>query len=274
MRELLDLESGASEIKKPTVFKLVKKNHRPALQGRYYPAQTRIPSEEVIYDPTTNKNRVIRYAPGEGSVYKDEQTQSTPEQKVVVGDIIFQHGSLIVDHTNPLLLAYLSLSNFNHSNPNRVKGSKILFAEVNSEKEADMSLENEAAQARAVNYVMNMEFDDLMGYARVLNVNTNRSVKEVRHDMVIMSKKDPERFIAGADDPVNKRKQVIMTATKSKIIEVSGRSINWVFGDKKSLITPVPIGQDAVTWFAEWTMSEKDGEKVYAEIEKQLKKLS
>ena len=59
-----------------------------------------------------------------------------------------------------------------------------------------------------------------------------------------------------------------------KFIEVSGRSISWVLGDKKSLIVPVPIGQDAVAWFAEWTMNEKDGERVYADIEKKVKKFS
>ena len=270
-RDILDF--GGNDIQKPTVFKLVKKNHRPALQGRYYPSQKRIPSEEVIYDPDTNTNRVIRFAPGEQSIYKDEQT-SSPGEKVVVGDIIFQNGSLVVDHTNPLLLKYLSLSNFNQSNPNRVKGSKILFKEINAEKEAAASLDTEIAQAQAVAYVGNMEFDDLMGYARVLNVNINRSVKEVRHDMVILAKKDPERFMAGADDPVNKRKQTIHSALQLNIIEINGRSINWVIGEQKNLIVPVPIGQDAVSWFAEWTMNDKDGEKVYVEIEKQIAKRS
>jgi len=45
-------------------------------------------------------------------------------------------------------------------------------------------------------------------------------------------------------------------------------------GDKKSLITPVPIGQVPVAWFAEWSMVEKDGEKVYSEIEKKIRKFT
>lgn len=272
MRELLELDSTGG-VKKPTVFKLVKKNHKPALQGRYYPSQKRIPSEEVIYDPTIGKNRVIRYAPGQQSIYKDEQN-SNPNEKVVIGDIIFQNGSLVVDHTNPLLLEFLSLSNFNRSNPNRIKGTKILFEEINKEQDAKKSMENEVSQIRAANSVLNMEFADLKGYARVLGVNVSRSSDEIRHDMLVLAKKDPKRFMSGMDDPRTKRKQIIMDAMMHKIIEVNGRSINWILGDSKNLITAVPIGQEAVSWFAEWTLNEKDGQDVYSEIEKKVKKLS
>lgn len=269
-----EINAQGGEVLKPTVFKLVKKNQKPALQGRYYPSQKRIPSQEVVYDPDTNTNRVIRYAPGEQSIFKDEQNAPDPGQKIVVGDIIFQNGSLIVDHTNPLLLKFLSLSNFNKSNPNRVKGTKILFEEVNKEQDAKKSMENEVSQIRAANEVINMEFADLKAYARALGVNINRSGDEIRHDMLVLAKKDPKKFLAGRDDPKIKRKNVVMDALAYHLIEVNGRSINWVLGDKKSLIVPVPIGQDSVSWFTDWTLSEKDGQEVYSEIEKKVQKFS
>lgn len=268
-RDLLSLDGDVQAIQKPVLFQLVKKNHRPALAGRYYPSQKRMPHEEIIFDPTTNSNRTIRYAPSEQSIYKDEQPT-----KVVLGDIVFQNGSLVVPHTNPLLIRYLEKSNYNQGNPNRVKGTRAIFKVIDHEADAKKLMEVEVSQIQAANAVLGMEFSDLKAYARVLGVNINKSTEEIRHDMLVLSKKDPVKFMAGMDDPVVKRQQVIMDAMSYHLIEANKNGISWVLGDKKNLIVPVPIGQSPVAWFAEWTMSEKDGEKVYEEIEKKLRKLS
>ena len=262
-------ESFALVNKKPTVFRLTKKNQKPALEGRYYPSQKTLPSEETVYDPVANKRRTIRYAPGEQSIYKDEQ----PE-KVVLGSIIFQNGSLVVPIDNPILLEYLENSNFNMTNSLRIKGSKVVFRALDPAATAKDIMANEVDQVRVSNAVLTMEFADLKAYARVLKVNITNEGDIIRHDMLQLAKKDPAKFMAGIDDPLVKRQQVILDAMQYRIIEIAGRSISWVFDDKNSLIVPVPVGQDPVAWFAEWTMNEKDGERVYSDIEKKVKKFS
>jgi len=268
MRRELDQETGMSATK-PTIFRLMKKNTKPALQGRYYPSQKRMPSEELIYDVPTKTQRTIRYAKGESSIFKDEQPD-----KVVLGSIVFHHGSIVVPFTDPALLQFLEKSNFNSGNPARIKGSKQIFNHVDFEAVAKGKMELEISQITAANAVLQMKFQDLKAYARVLGVNINNGSEMIRHDMLVKAKAGPEKFMAGIDDPLVKRQQVILDAMELNIIEVSGRSISWVFGDKKSLIMPVPIGQTSVSWFAEWTMNEKDGEEVYAEIEKKVDKFS
>jgi len=182
MRELLDMDVNSDQIDKPIVFRLIKKNAKPALKGRYYPSIKRLPSEELIYDPTTKTNRTIRYAPGEQSIYKDEQAE-----KVVLSDIIFQNGSLIVPFTNPMLLSFLEKSNFNQSNPARIKGSRMLFSVIDKDKEAKVEMASEVVQIRAANAVLQMEFADLKAYARVLGVNINNSGDMIRHDKRLSS---------------------------------------------------------------------------------------
>lgn len=250
---------------KATIFKLVKKNAKPALKGRYYPSIKRLPHEETIYDPDKKTNRIIRYAPGEQSVFKDEQ----PE-KVVLGDIVLQNGTLVVPYTNPLLLKYLSLSNYNKSNPSRMRGFKAIFSELDLEAEAHVKIDVEIEQLKAGNAVLQMDFQDLKAYARVLGVNINNGSDMIRHDMLQKAKASPATFMAGIDDPIVKRQQVILDAMSYKIVELSGRSFNWVIGEKKSLIVPIPIGQ-GLPWVAEWTMNDKDGEEVFKEIEKKVK---
>jgi hypothetical protein len=269
MREPAENMLGGMTTKKPIVFKLVKKNAKPALKGRHYPSQKRLPSEEEIFDPKTNQNRIIRYAQGQQSIYKDEQ----PE-KVVLGDVVFQNGSLIVPHTNPILLKFLELSNYNQSNPSRIKGKKVVFKLLDPEADARVQVETEIDQIKAANAVIQMDFTDLKAYARVLGVNINNGGAMIRHDMIVLAKKDPYAFMAGIDDPLIKRQQVLLDGMTFKIIKLSGRSVSWLHGDTESLIVPIPIGERGVEWFAAWTMSDKDGEEVYKEIEKKVKAFS
>lgn len=266
-----DTEETLTGVKtdKPIVFKLIKKNAKPALAGRYYPSIKRMPSEENVYDHETKTNRTIRYAIGERSIWKDEQ----PE-KVVLGNIVFQNGSLLVDYTNPLLMTFLERSNYNKTNPHRIKGTRAMFMVLDHEADARVQINTEVEQIKAANAVLQMPFPELKAYARVLGVNISNGSDMILHDMLTLCKKDTAKFMAGIDDPIVKRQQVILDAMSFKIIELHGRSVSWLMGDKKSLIVPIPIGQRGVEWFATWTMNEKDGDEVYKELEKKVKALS
>jgi len=247
-------------------FKLTKRNPNPARKGRHYPSIKILPSEEEIYDPTENKTRTIRYAVGESSVYKDEQ----PTQ-VVLGDIIFQNGSIIVPYTNPTLIEFLTLSNHNAENPHRKTDKSRLFVELNPARDAEKALEQEEAVARAKALVFTLPFDEIKGYARVCGVNTSRSAAEIKHDMVRLAEKDPKGFMVGLDDPATKRQQILHDAKSCGVIEISGKGAFWKHGDEKKIFTPIPTGKDGIKWLAEWTLTDEDGKEVYKEIEKKTK---
>ena len=264
MRDITETGSG----EKPIIFKLVKRNPKPALQGRYYPSIKRVPSEEIIFDPKTKSNRTIRYAPSEQSIFKDEQPI-----KVLLGDIIFQNGSLVVSYTNPLLLSYLEHSNYNKDNSNRIRGNTAIFKVIDREADARVTMDVEIEKIKAANAVLQMPFADLKAYGRVLGVNTSNGSDMIRHDMLRLAKADPSKFMSGIDNPIVKRQQVILDAMEYKIIELSGRAVSWKLGDAKSLIITVPIGQRSVEWLAEWTMNDKDGDEVFKELEKKIKAL-
>ena len=249
-------------------FKLTKRNAKPALSGRHYPSIKVLPSEEEIYDSETNKTRTIRYAVGESSIYKDEQPQV-----VVKSDIIFQNGSIIVAYTNPSLIEFLTLSNHNAENPHRKTEKRIMFKELNPAKDAENALIIEEAVARAKALVFTLPFDEIKGYARVCGVKMNQSPSEIKHEMVRLAGADPKGFMAGLDDPLTKRQQVIMDACTTSVIEISGKGAFWKHGDEKNLITPIPAGRDGIVWFAEWTMTDEDGKDVFKEIAKKTETL-
>jgi len=266
MRKKVDtVLSGGFE--KPHVYKLTKKRPKPALKGRYYPSIKVVPSEDSIFDPETKRTRTIRYAVGEPSIFKDEQPK-----KVVLGTIVFTNGSLRVERTNPELKQYLDLCNWNADNPNRKKGKAKMFAILDNERDAGKQIDEELDQSRAIVMVGNMDFDDLRAYARVLGVDINRGAKEIRHDMMQLAKADPKGFVEGVDDPLVKRHQMMLDAKEYGIIDSDNRGVYWKVGNKRNLIVPVPVGKQPIEWFAEWTMNDKDGDKVFKEISKKVDK--
>lgn len=255
-------------VQKARVYRLLKKNYKPALKGRNYPSLKRLPSEEEIFDPITGKTRYIRFALGESSIYKDEQPA-----KVVLADIIFQNGKIVVPNTSPNLIEFLTLSNHNADNEHRKSGKIKIFAEINKSKDAEVELEKEEIIARAKALVFSLPFEDLKGYARVCGVNLQQSPSEIKHHMLVLASKDPVGFVAGLDDPMTKRQQIVMDALSCGIIEISGKGAFWKFGDEKNIITPIPTGRDGVLWFTEWTMTDPEGDSVFKELEKKTQKL-
>lgn len=249
-------------------FKLTKRNPKPALRGRHYPSLKILPPEEVIYDPEKNENRTIRYAIGEASIFKDEQ----PDE-IVLGDILFQNGSIIVPYTNPTLIKFLALSNHNAENPHRKTDKERLFVELNPARDAEEALVLEEVTARAKALVFTLPFEEIAGYARVLGINVKRSASEIKHDMVREAEKDPKGFMSGIDDPITKRQQGVFDAASCGVIEISGKGAFWKHGDQKNLITPIPAGQNGVEWFAEWTLTDEEGKEAYKTIEKKTEAL-
>jgi hypothetical protein len=257
-----------SEVVKPIVFKLTKKNESPATEGRYYPGVKRIPSEDVIYDPTTKTRRPIRYSVNEGSIYKDEQSAH-----VELTDIIVTNGSLRVWPDNPTLLEYLRLCNWNKGNSNRVKGKAAMFFEYDPEGIAAIMIENEELEIDARSAAKDMEFDDLMSLARAVGMNVDRSAKEVRHDMMQFAKTRPREFMESLDDPILKRRVEVIEAIDLGILRKEQRAMYMkeTLGDVSLCV--IPVSKDPIDHFVWWTMNEKEGEEAFEKVLKKRKKL-
>jgi len=253
---------------KPILFKLIKRRAKPSLQGRHYPLYAPIPSIDEIYDPESDSMRTIRYATGEPSIFKDEQSE-----KVKLGSIVFQNGKIVVDRRNPNLIHFLELSNHNADNDNRIGSRTTLFSRLDEGKAAKISVDNILIETQAVNAALSMKWNKLSGYARVLGVNTDKSSDEVKHDMIVIAKNNPQKFLDGIDDPRTTRKQLIMDSISHNIIVINHRAIKWVVGHGDAVIVHVPMGREPIDYLAEWTMTEKEGENVYEEIKNRLDKL-
>ena len=119
-----------------------------------------------------------------------------------------------------------------------------------------------------------MDAQKLVGYARALGINIDRSMYEIKWDMMNFAKSDPVAFLEGIDDPRTERTQVIMDAEQANIITFSGNrnEVCWLLGNTTATIVHVPVGADKRDYFVDWTF-ENEGEVVYQEILRKLGKL-
>ena len=251
---------------KASVYRLVskakKKNGMPQ-----FPVVSLLKAEDIIFDPVSGENKKIRYVPGETSIYADEQ----PETAKMREPIAFNNGFLFVDQTNPTLKKYLDTCNANGSNPHRIKSKNILFTLKDDQKSAQQKIEQVGTTMDAVQAALKMPLNDLIGYAKVLGIKTNKSVDEIRWDMKVQAEKNPKAFLAGMNDPRTTMKQLLIMAEESGIISMKKKAITWV-ASGNTICVPA-IGVKPIERMVDYC-SEGEGEQIYAEIERRLQALN
>ena len=252
---------------KPTVYHLVSKAKNPKTKMPQYPIVSLLKAEDIIFDPETGENRKIRYVPGETSIFADEQ----PETARMREPIAFNNGFLFVDQTNPTLKKYLDTCNANGSNPHRIKSKNIMFYIKDDEKSAQEKISKVEDTMDAIQAALKMPLNELVGYAKVLGIKTNKSVDEIRWDMKIQAEKDPKGFLSGMNDPRTEMKQLLLMAQESGIIRMDKKAITWV-SSGNTICVPA-IGTKPIDRMVDFC-SEGEGEQIYAEIERRLQALN
>ena len=251
---------------KATVYSLVPKSKKRNGMPQY-PVVCLLKAEDIIFDPTTGQNRKIRYVPGEASIYVEDH----PEGAKMRDPISFNNGYLFVDHTNPTLKLYLDTCNANGSNPHRIKSKTKLFTVKDDQKSAKDKIAQVADVMDAVQSALKMPLNELVGYAKVLGVNTNKSVDEIRWDMKVQAEKNPAAFLAGMNDPRTEMKQLLLMSEESGIISMKKTGVTWV-SSGNTICVPA-IGVKPIERMVDFC-SEGEGEQIYSEIERRLQAIN
>jgi hypothetical protein len=212
----------------------------------------------TVYDEVQKTIREIRYCEREPSVYKDEQSESS-----VKTPVIFRMGRLFVPIEKPNLYKYLEL------HPGNEKNGGNLFSRVNKEKKAEIKIDDDFLIADAISLVREKSLDDLLAVAMSFDIDTDRSVAEVKHDLLQKAKKNPKVFIQSFDNPVVSMKAKIKQAQNYNIISLNEDSVRWT--DTNKVIITVPAGKDPLDTFVRYCLTEA-ASPVVSELDSQLSK--
>ena len=263
-----NLNKSKKKDTKPSIYRLAQSGGKDKKGKPIYPVVYMIKAEDIIYDAEQDINRKIRYIPGEPSIFEDEQKKDSK----IKSPITFNNGFLMVDKTNPTLRKYLDWCNLNQSNPNRDKNIRAAFKLMNNQVDAKKRIDKIMVELDAVKSALEMPLEKLIGYAKVLGINVDKSTDEIRYDMKMVATKDPQGFMSGMDDPKTEIKEIILKSQEYNIISLGNSEISWIKGDQRPVITHVPLGVKPLDHMADYCLSGK-GEATMEHIKLRLERL-
>ncbi len=269
-----DKAPTASDIdRSPVIFVLLKRNKNNPGEGKDYPAAVIVPTIDEIYEEVEvdgkliRKNRVIRYIPGESSIYMDKQAD---DAKYRPEPIVIREGQFIADHREVLLIEFMRKSNGNANTKHRMPGRTAIYKERKAQDVAKEYIKRQQDDLDIKNLVMDLDPYELEAYALVLGDAraTDKNTEEIRRDLLVLATNNPTKFREGMDNANSIRKVHIIKACKANIIicDNSRNEIRWPGG---KLLKRVPLQMDAVDFLVDLSF-QPSYEEVYEYIKRKL----
>jgi len=209
------------------------------------------------FDEKTGEQRELRYATNQNSPFVQDQ-----KGEVTLGHIIFEDGVLAVPKQKQNLQKLLSLYH-----PRKDTVYSEWQAEVVAEDELDIiNIELDAMIA-----AKEMDIDHAEAVLRVEKGSavSNLSSKELRRDLLIMARSNPNAFLAIASDENVGLRNIGIRAVEQNVIKIAQdqRTFHWGSNDRK--LMTVPFDENPYSALASWFKTD-EGVEVFKTIKKKL----
>jgi len=185
------------------------------------------------FDEKNNVNRALRYAKNQKSPFEDEQ-----DGNPIIEPIIFEDGMLRVPRQNPVLQEFL------HYHP--LNG--ITFAEIDKEKDAKGEMEDINVQVDALVEARQLGIDQIEMLTRVMfgKDPTTTSTSELRRDLLVYAKNEPQEFLRILNDPELRFQSKIHLFFEKNLIQLrnNGKEVWFNTTTNKKKMLSVPFGED------------------------------
>lgn len=233
------------------------------LTGKKSPLTLTIPGKHtrkhalLYFDPATGRQREIRYATNQDSPLVDEQ-----KGECTMGHIRFYDGTLTVKKEQQNLQKLLSIYH-------PLKGK--LYEEFSAKEEAVDQLEILDLQIDALNAARTMDIDQIEAIMRVEigSKVSQMSSKELKRDLLLFARSNPELFINLANDDNVQLRNVAIVATENGVIKLSQDQRTFTWGSNGRKLMNVPFDENPYSAMAAWFKTD-EGVEVYKSIEKKL----
>ena len=248
--------------KAPYVTKVYK------LTGRYQPLSYMLASRHsqrsplLYFDEEQGVNRPLRYARNQRSPFEDEQ-----DGNAILEPIVFEDGMLIAQKENQVLQQFL------HYHP----GNGKIFVEVNKEQDAlaDLQEAEGVLQAQITAKELSSNTSKMIQVARVLlgNVVDNMTIPEIKRDILVYSKNNPQDFINTLNDPTLQLQDDVYQIFQAGFLQTrnNGKEVYYNLPNNKKRLLSVPFGENP-DWIVASFFQSDDGVEIYKLLKNRLKK--
>lgn len=170
------------------------------------------------------RERKIRYIPGSGSIFADEQPEymdnDWERKNMRPRSIQIVNGEKHVDPSETLLLNYLNLCNYNRTNPTRKKSIEPLFEVYDPEAISRKKNEERALRIDSAVKIKEMDKNQLKAHLITMTEGTaanlirfqNMEEEELRGTAYDLAEKDPIKFMKSFEEPSTAAKYIVINA--------------------------------------------------------------
>jgi len=228
------------------------------LKGNKKPLSRSIKSANIHwFDEEKGYERELKYCQNQRTVFVDEMKG---EQRLE--HVVFRNGMLIIPKEKTVLQKLLSLYH-----PDRNK----MFYEEKPVATAMGEIAWLEMEIEALNAAQNIDIDMAEAIMRVEvgSKVSDMSSKELRRDLLLYAKRNPELFLELVNDENVVLRNFGIRATEMGIIKLSPdqRTFIWASNDRK--LMNVPFDEHPYSALAAWFKTD-EGMEIYSNIEKRL----
>ena len=229
------------------------------LKGGKKPLSKMIKSANLYwFDEQKSYEREIKYCENQKTCFVDEMQG---DQRL--SHVIFRNGLLFVPREKTILQQFLSL--YHPERDRTFYEDKPVVRASNELAEIELEIE-------ALNSAKNMDIDMAEAIMRVEvgSKVSKMSSKELKRDLLIFAKFNPNLFLELANDSNVTLRNFGIKATEMNILKLSSdqRTFSWGSNDRK--LMNVPFDEHPYSALASWFKTD-EGMEVYSSIEKQLR---
>jgi hypothetical protein len=228
------------------------------LKGGKKPLSRSIRSANIHwFDENAGYERELKYCQNQRTVFVDEMQGDQRLEHVV-----FRNGLLIVEREKTILQKLLSLYH-----PDR----DVMFYEEKPVANAIGEIAWLEMEIEALNAAQSIDIDMAEAIMRVEvgSKVSDMSSKELRRDLLLYAKRNPELFLELVNDENVVLRNFGIRATEMGILKLSSdqRTFNWGSNDRK--LMTVPFDEHPYSALAAWFKTD-EGMEIYSNIEKRF----
>jgi hypothetical protein len=207
------------------------------------------------YDEEKKQLRSLCYASNQISIFEDEQTGD-----VMLGSIVFVNGNLTVPKTNPQLQLFLDTTPDNG----------IVFEEFKPDEIAEREITSIELEMEALQIAMELKASEMESIALTVFGSSvlKKKTAEVKRDLFVYAKENPEHFLELAKDDMTKLKGLAVRAETLNLCQYKSNA----FYNNDTLLCKVPFDEtDKYNTIASWMNSTDEGKAFLKFIETKIK---
>lgn len=163
--------------------------------------------------------------------------------------------------------SYLSLCNYNGSNPRRDDSKEVYFTLVDEKAKSETERKVRNLKREALNVSADLSADEVRIYIAALGQDDTRPLEVLRNDLETMADNDPKAFLELIENKQATMKATLNRALKKGVIKFDEEQskFTWANGEAITVVART-TGGDAVEDLLAFCVSSAKGEKVFQTI--------